>query len=487
MPSKIPFYFILFMTILATNLRRNLIEVEDSPDDIIIIHTNDVHCGIDEIIGYDGLMLYKKELQQKYNNVLLVDAGDHIQGGAIGSLSQGKDIIDIMNKLEYDFVTLGNHEFDYKLDRLYNLSKQMNKEYVCANFCYRNNKSTIYEPYSVINVTGVLIGFIGLVTPQTLTKTYLFSLVDENGTLVYDFLNGEKGNVLYQKVQGYINELRNEKQVDYVIIVSHLGYGGDALKEHTSKGLLENLSGVDAIIDGHTHLVYHSTSKDKNGRDIYISQAGTKLSNVGKLTIKKNGTIISEMLDEIPLFDGYTEYKIVNRSHKIRYVDPKMNEFLQEIIDSHGSQLKKVIGYTAFDLLGFSSAQQAIKSEENVLADLITDSMRYYTNSDISFINAGSIRNDLLKGNITYSDIIDVFPFSNKLLALEVKGKEILDILEYGMRNLPYISSRFSQVSGVKFKVDDSIPSPVEINDLKVLWGLTEKEESMMCSLEMIN
>ena len=460
-------YFILFTLILAINFQRNLLEEGEKSDDIIILHTNDVHCGIDDYIGYDGLMLYKKELQTKYNHVLLVDAGDHIQGGAVGLLSKGKDIIDIMNKLEYDFSTLGNHEFDYKLDRLYNLSKELNHEYICANFCFRKDKQPIFEPYRIINVGNVNIGFIGLVTPQTLTKTYLHSLVDENGTLTYDFLNGNKGNELYETVQKYIDKLKNYENVDYIIIISHFGYGGDALKEYTSKGLLENLSGVNAIIDGHTHLVYNSAWKDEDNKDVYISQAGTRLSNIGKLTIKTDGTITSEMLNEVPLFEGYKDYKTVTRNNKIRYVDPEMNQFLEDIKNSHGDQFKEVVGYTDFDLLGAGNGKEVMRLQENMLCDLVADSMRYYGNSDIALLNAGTIRNDFLKGNITYEKILNVLPFSNRIMVFEIEGKEILDALEYGMRTLPDLSSRFSQVSGIKFKVDDSIPSPVVVNEIE--------------------
>ena len=466
MAFKIYFYFILFILTLTTNSKRNLLEEGEKSDDIIILHTNDVHCGIDDYIGYDGLMLYKKELQTKYNHVLLVDAGDHIQGGAVGLLSQGKDIIDIMNKLEYDVVTLGNHEFDYKLERLYNLSHEMNNEYICANFCFRKDKEAIFESYRIVPVGNIKIGFIGLVTLQTLTKTYLHSLVDKNGELIYDFLNGNKGNELYERVQQQINNLKNEDHVDYVIIISHFGYGGDALKEYTSKGLLENLSGVNAIIDGHTHLIYNSTWKDEDNKDIYISQAGTRLSNIGKLTIKTDGTITSEMLSEVPLFEGYTEYMTVKRD-KNRYVDPEMNQFLENIKASHGDEFKKVVGHTDFDLLGAGNEKEVMRFEENMLCDLVADSMKHYGNSDVAILNAGSIRNDLLKGDITYENILDVLPFSNKIIVLEIKGAEILNILEFGMRTLPGISSRFSQVSGIKFKVDDSIPSPVVVNDIE--------------------
>lgn len=461
MHFKFLFYFILLFAFISSDSQRNLLEEEDLSDDIVILHTNDVHCGIDDYIGYDGLMLFKKELKQKYKNVLLVDAGDHVQGGSVGLLSRGEDIIKIMNKLEYDFVTLGNHEFDYQLETLYNLNEKMNHSYVCANFVYRKNDSTIFDPYRIIQVGNINIGFIGLVTLQALTKTYLHTLVDENNTLIYDLLNDETGKKLYNKVQGYIDELRNE-HVDYVIIVCHFGYGGDALPKYTSKALLGNLTGVDAIIDGHTHLVYNSPFKDAEDKDVYICQAGTKLTHLGKITIKPNKNITSEMFDEIPLFDGYKDYKRVERGGKKIYVDPEMNQFLRDIYESHGEEIKEVLGETEFDL-----PIDGKGVGENNLCDLVTDSMRYYGKSDICLINSGSVRSDIKKGNITYNDVLNALPFSSKVIVMEVTGQDILDALEFGMKNLPGYTSRFPQVSGISFKVNLDIPSSVEVNEIE--------------------
>ena len=188
---------------------------------------------------------------------------------------------------------------------------------------------------------------------------------------------------------------------------------------------------------------------------------------MGKITITTEGNITSEMFDEIPLFEGYTDYMKVTRNNKTRYVDPEMNEFLKSIINSHEKEFKEYVGKTDFDVLGASSKEHVMRSGENNLCDLITDSMKYLGNSDLALLNAGSIRNDLLKGNITYSNIIDVLPFANRLVVLEIQGKDLLDILEFGVRTLPGISSRFSQVSGIHFKVDDSIKSPVIVNDME--------------------
>ena len=395
---------------------------------------------------------------------MLVDAGDHIQGGAIGLLSRGSDIIKIMNKLEYDVAALGNHEFDYKLEQLYNLSDDFNNSYVNAHFCYRKNKTTIFKPYKIVEAGNKKIGFIGVLTPLTLTKTYLHTLVDEDGNYIYDFLTERKGQEFYEAIQKYINELREIEHVDYVIILSHLGLSAEQ-EEYSSEALLRNIEGVDAIIDGHSHQVYSEIRKDKTGKDVIIAQVGTKLSNLGALTLS-NGTVKSEIISEVPIFQGYEYYKKVTRDGKDRYVDPDMKKFLENLINSHEEEIKEFVGYTDFDMITIDDKAGIIsRNRENNLCDLVADSLRNYYYSDIGFLNSGGVRNNIYKGNITVGDILTILPFSNKVVQLTVPGRDILDTLEYGMKNLPNNSGKFLQVSGLKFKVYDNIPSPVKVDD----------------------
>ena len=471
MSYTISFYFIFFFFFSYINSKRNLIveEEEELSDDIIILHTNDVHCGVNDVIGYDGLNLYKKELKTKYKHVLLVDAGDNIQGGAIGLLSKGKDIINITNYLEYDVVTIGNHEFDYKAETLFNLSEIIKAGYICCNFLRRKNHSTVFRPYKIKKVGNVSIGFIGVLTPLTLTKSYLHTLVDENGSLIYDFLTERDGHELYEAVQGYIDELRNVEKVDYVIILAHVGYGGDALEQYTSPALLAHINGVDAIIDGHTHLAYNNTFPDKDGKQIYISQTGTKLNIVGKLTIKPNGNITSELIDKIPLFEGYDSdsYYTVEREGIERYVDKETNKFIEDIIESHAHEFQEFVSYTDFDLLITTNRGRIIRFEENLLGNLVTDALKFVGNSDIGLINAGSIRESIKKGNITFNHVLNTLPFSAKIIVKEVSGRDILDALEFSTKALPKTSSKFLQVSGIKFKVDDSLESKVIVDEFE--------------------
>ena len=458
----------------STDKTKRFLQSEKS-NDIVILHTNDVHCGVQDSIGYDGLMLYKKQLLQKHNNVILVDAGDHIQGGTIGQITSGEAIIDIMNELEYDVVTLGNHEFDYGIEQLETIKNKLNCEYISSNYCYKKNKESIYPPYKIIEKGGKKIGFIGVATPETLTKSYLITLLDDKGELIYDFLTENHNQELYERVQKHIDELQ-EKKVDYIIILAHMGKGGDSLEEDTSIELLKNLKNVNALIDGHTHLIYSEKTPDKNNNNVILVQTGTKLTNIGVLTIHENGTLSHENIDEVPYDPTLAEQTLnVTRSSKIRYVDKDMSEFLNDIYDSFSDKLNEVIGKSDFLINVYKNATESTDSHtqlsrigENALCNLVADSMRELGEGDITILNAGTVRADINKGNITYQNVLNVLPYSDDIIVKEITGQTILEALEFGVRNFPEQNARFPQVSHITYKLDTSINSSVVVDENKV-------------------
>lgn len=457
---------------------RNL---ADLSDDIIILHTNDVHCGIMNKIGYDGLMLYKNELKKKYKYVLTVDVGDHIQGGTIGLISKGEDIITIMNEIGYDVAILGNHEFDYGVEQLDKCKSKLNCGYICANYCLTKDKKPIYDPYKIIEVGDKKIAFIGVATPQTISKSFLHEILDEtnDNKIKYDFLTDNNGEELYSTIQNYITEVK-AKGANYVIILAHLGNEGDAQYEYTSDGFLAHIEGVDAMLDGHTHRVYNQTSKDKNGKDIPLCQTGTKLANIGVLKIAADGKITSELISKVPEPEDKANAMSVKRNDIDRWVDKDMYEFLSGIEALHEEELNKIIGKVDFDMMinadsSGDSKKQISRSEEVSLGDLVADAIRAAGKGEIGLINAGSIRADLFEGDITYGEVLNVLPFSTDIIVKEIPGKNILDALELGVMHLPGKSSIFLQVSGISFKVDDTFNSSVEVDSNGMFLGVKGK------------
>ena len=406
-------------------------------------------------------MLYKNELKKKYKNILTVDAGDHIYGNYYGLLSKGKEIIEIMNKIGYDVVTIGNHEFENQFQGLIELNKTLKCGYTSANFCFNKNKTTIFPKYIIKEIGNKKIGFIGVVTPQALSKIKVF---DENGEMVYSLLGGNKGKDFYETVQNYINEIKKEK-VDYIIILSHLGNNMDS-EEYASSALISNTNGINAVIDAHSHEVYNTTSKNKDGEDIPLLQTGKLLNYLGILKIKANGTITSEIIDEIPEPENITEAEKVIRNNKERWVDTEMKDYINNRTQYYDNELNEIIAYIDFDLEDNKDNNTEIsKFEETSLGNLIADAIKYIGNADISFICARNIQKDLKKGNIIYENIVDILPFYDEVIVKEVKGQDILNALEYGVRFLPDKSPQFLQVSGISFKIDISINSTVEVDE----------------------
>ena len=450
-------------------LNKEILEEEINDKDIIILHTNDVHCSLTDNIGYDGLMLYKKELQKQFKNILTVDTGDHIQGNAYGYISKGIDIINIMNKIGYDVVTIGNHEFDYGLESLMKCNETLTCGYTSANFCYNQNKTTIFPKYVIKEIGNRKIGFIGLTTIEAFLKTYLFTILDENNEKLYSFLSGDKGKELYSITQNYINEIK-DLGVDYIIILAHLGDEENS-NQYTSKEVISNTNGINAIIDGHSHSVYNISWKNKDGKDIPLVQTGSNLKNLGILRINDSGYITSELISEIPKPNNETGAEKVTRNNKSIWVDAEMKKYLENLTEN--TELNSKIGYSDFDLKeeNHSHIQLSRYGETNI-GDLITDAIRYIGNADISIMVSRYIKKGLRKGDILYKNIIDIIPFYDDIIVKEVKGKDILDALEYGVKASPKKLSRFLQVSGISFKVDTSISSTVEVDENDMFSGV---------------
>ena len=320
-------------------------------------------------------------------------------------------------------------------------------------------------------MNGKKIAFIGVATPQTISKTYLITVTDEHGDLVYDFLTENHSQELFTRVQSHIDKVKSEG-ADYVIIVAHLGVDGDALEENTSKGLLNHLKNVDALIDGHTHLIYQRTAQDLDGKNVPFAQTGTKLGVIGVFTIHTNGSITHENIDAVPyesVIDG--DSLKVTRNKKERWVDVNMYEYIKSTINSFSNVLNEVVGKTSFPLNVYKigtvdkqSHNQLSRRGENAFCNLVADAMRILAGADVTILNAGSVREDIDEGDITYQEVINTMPFSNDVYTKEITGQAILDALEFGVRTLPNATSRFPQVSGITYKIDISIDSSVVVD-----------------------
>ena len=424
----------------------------------VILHTNDVHVGYQDRIGYDGLALYKKELEAQYDHVFLIDAGDAIQGAALGAISKGAEIIRMMNQLGYDLAIPGNHEFDFGFEVLDDCAEQLSCGYTCANFCVTGGEP-VFTPWRILEAGDLKLGFVGVVTPDTFTRSPIKDILNEVGEPMYDFLADKTGDRLSEALQRNIDDAR-EHGADYVILVAHLGMNSADGSIFNSEAIVKKLTGIDAVIDGHTHEVYNTQIPDKQGRMIPIAQTGTKLPVIGQLTIYKDGRVEEKLVDLVPSSSEFP-VELTLRRNTERAVDPEVKAFLDGITASYEPVMERKIGELPVDLSGGNC------DGELGLGNLVADAYRAAARTQAALVGEGSIRTGLSAGEVTYQDILNILPYFNNLIVARVKGQTLLDALEFGVSLLPYASGGFPQVSGISFSVNSQIESSVKRNDNK--------------------
>lgn len=417
-------------------------------NDIVILGTSDVHCGIDQNIGYAGLAAYKKALAETHNYVALVDAGDAIQGDTIGTLSKGEYIVDIMNEVGYDVVTPGNHEFDYGMDQFLNvIVPKMKATYVSANFM--KDDKPVFDAYKMMTFGEKKVAFVGISTPETLVKSTPTYFQDKFGNYIYDFCNDSTGDKLYKAVQTAVDAAK-KAGADYVVAVAHLG-DDEASAPWTSMDVIKNTKGIDVLMDGHAHSTVVKSVKNKDGKSIKMVATGTKLENIGKIVIAENGTITAEYVGADVAKDK----------------DADITKFVDSIKAKYKELENKVVAKTDVDLIiADQNENRLIRSQETNLGDLCADAYKNVLGADIAFVNGGGIRTSIAKGNITYGQIIAVHPFGNMACVVEATGQQILDALEFGSRNVGKgENGGFLQVAGLTYNINTYLESTVEEND----------------------
>ena len=429
----------------------------------VILHTNDAHVAFEDNIGYDGLALYKKELEAVYDHVLLIDAGDAIQGAPIGSVSKGTEIIRMMNRLGYDLAVPGNHEFDYGLEALDDCAEALDCGYTCANFCVTGGEP-VFQPWRILEAGDLKIGFVGAVTPDAYTKSTIKDILNEAGEPMYDFLADETGQRLCVGLQKAIDETR-QAGADYVILVSHLGNNDSITEQFRTDAVVGKLRGLDLIIDGHSHETYNRTVTDGENRQVPIAQTGSNMKAIGQIKIYKDGRLEETLIDTVPEPANMPFEKVVRRNVE-RCVDPEMKAFLDEIVASYAPVMNRKVGEVSYDMIvrdadGFDVS----RVEENGLCDFVADAYRTVGGTRAALVNAGAVRNNLKAGTVTYNDILNILPYSNDVVTASVTGQMLLDALEFGVSKLPAVSGGFLQVSGITFRVNPELESSVVVDD----------------------
>ena len=506
--------FFLALLVLVSMTAGLKITVVAADQDIVILYTNDVHCGVDENIGYAGLSLYKKQVQAQTPYVALVDAGDSIQGAPIGTLSDGGYLIDIMNQTGYDFAIPGNHEFDYGMPRFMELAGKLNCGYYSCNFISLKTGAPVFAPFKMMNFGGTTVAFVGVSTPESFTKSTPTYFQDGQGNYIYSFCEDETGARLYAQVQAGVDMARASGAL-FVILVGHLGENGTDPR-WTSDAVIANTNGINAAIDGHSHeAIPVKMVKNKDGVAIPLTQTGTKMENIGKMTIHPDLTITTELVSSV-VVDGTTSSYTVEEGDSLARIakrelgsfnrweeiynannvlirDPNLiyrgmqltlpglgyvtadgksadygtDAYVKHIQSRYNETLKTVLGRTdvALTIKNPATGQRAVRNGETNLGDLAADAYRNVLGADIGLVNGGGCRADIAAGNITFNDTLTVFPYGNMGCVMQVTGKQIKDALEMAARNFPAENGGFLQVSGLTYTINSSIASTVQTDD----------------------
>lgn len=435
---------------------------------IYVIYTSDIHCGVNKGFGFAGLYEMRKNLEKQGYKTILVDNGDAIQGELEGTLSKGEDMIKLMNVMEYDIAIPGNHEFDYTTERFLELTKQANFPYISCNF--NKDGTLIFDPYIIKEVAGVKIGFVGVTTPTTITSSTPKFFTDENGNVVYDFMQDKTGEKLYTALQENIDKCR-EDGADLIYVLAHIGSLETSIP-WTYKEIISHVSGIDVFLDGHSHDTKQDIVKDKDGHDVVRSACGTQFSCIGYSKISLSGEVgetniwiwgAKESANELFGYDNVAQ-------KAIDALEDKMQELSGKVVAK--SDVDLVI-FNPYKVNDDGTKIRIVRNNETNLGDFCADAIRIQTGADISLENSGGIRTFIEKGDITYGDIIAVHPFGNRLYVIKATGQQILDALEWGAKAAPKEFGGLLQVSGITYEINTSIPTPC-ITDSE---GLLEKIE----------
>ena len=434
--------------------------------DVTILYTNDVHTYIDKQspkLTYAAIADLKQSYQNAGKDVLLVDAGDHVQGTAYGSMDEGASIIKLMNAAGYDVATPGNHEFDYGMDRAKAIMKEADFPYLSCNWVDLRTTLRVLPSVKVFVRGGRRIAFVGVTTPETFTKSTPAYFMDKaQRKYIYDIQGGEDGKKLYDAVQKAIDKAK--LLADVVIGLGHLGVDPSS-SPWTSEEVIAHTSGFDAFIDGHSHTVMENKQvQDASGKAVTLTQTGSYFANVGEMTIAADGTITTKL---IPTHEGMDAGIAAMQTGWVNTVDDMLGE-------------KIAVGDSDFYVSDPATGKRRIRSAETNLGDFVADGIYTYFNEveklhcDVAIMNGGGIRADVPAGDWTFKTCKQVSPFGNVACLMSVTGKQIQDALEFAARFAGVDGKEnggFLQVAGATYEIHTDIPNTVQTDEKNVWIG----------------
>lgn len=460
-------------TPVAEDITEQVAEAEPAPlDNVTIVYTNDSHTYINNMIkddegneskgiSFSNVAAYVNEKRSLGENVLLLDAGDHVQGTAFGGLDEGASIIRIMNAAGYQAAAIGNHEFDFGQFRFFKFVEEADFPYLCCNFYNVEDKSLVLPAYKIFEEGNVKVAVVGISTPETYTKSSPSSFQNEKGEFIYGFYRGDDGQELYDSVQAAIDEVKD--QADYVIGLAHLGVDPSSVP-YTSREVIAHTTGLNAVIDGHSHTEMESEEvKDASGNTVILTQTGSYFNAFGEMKIS-DGNITCSLIKDYEEIDAATE--------------ALEDEWIASVNDTLGEKIA-VADANLYITDADNPENRLIRRMGTNLGEICADAEYWYLNEkegldcDIAIVNGGGIRTDVAAGDISYLTAKDIHPFGNVLCLVNVTGQEIKDALEMGARfvglkdeesGAPAECGGFLHPAGMRYSISSSVESTLSIS-----------------------
>ncbi len=423
---------------------------------IVILYENDAHCAVE---GYARLAGQRDAERQHTPYVAVVSSGDFAQGNTVGSLTKGEAIVRIMNAVGYDYLTIGNHEFDYTVPQMQHLSEMLTAKTLCCNFSrYEEDNDDkdddrddddLYPAYEVKDFEGTKVGFIGVATPSTFRSSTPTYFIDDNGNLLYNFHQTDT----YECVQEAVNDAR-EEGAEIIIVLSHLG---DDPEVAYSRGLIAATHGIDVVLDGHAHHVLNERLVNDRGDSVTLTSTGTKFAYIGRLTIDTDNRVTTELL---PISDCHR-------------VNQAVQDTVLAIQQELEARVNAPVGTTAFALADRDNQDnRLVRKQETNLGDFMADVARYTTGANIGVCNGGGLRAGLYNETITFGNIVSIWPFNNTMRVVECTGQQLLDAFEVSAANLPRENGDFMHVSGLRYTINPHVPTSVIWDDNRMFNGV---------------
>ena len=489
------FLSMLLTFVMVLSMTATVAAEETKSDDIVVLYTNDVHTYIDKGLSYDVIAGIKADLEEEYNYVLLVDAGDHAQGTAYGSMDKGETIIELMNAAGYDLATLGNHEFDYGMSGCQNIVGWATFPYVSCNFYHEANGvkgETVLEAYEIFDCDTQKIAFVGITTPESFTKSTPAYFQDENGNYIYGISGGTDGSALYADVQTAVDAATAEGATT-VIALGHLGDDKASLP-WTSEETIANTTGLDAFIDGHSHSTVEGKNvTDKTGANVLLTQTGEYFGKIGMMVIDaETGDITTDFIevkevkevveDKEKVVDYmFTDESAYGAGELVSTVsDATVKGLVEDWKDEVDAKLGVAIGSASvvFDNYAADGVTRLVRSQETNTGDFCADALYYLFDNmdmdvDFAIMNGGGVRNKAVTGELTYKVCKNIHTFGNVACLQTITGQQILDALEWGARDAGTGNEcgGFLQVSGITYEINTAVESTVQKDDKGVWTG----------------